>query len=137
MAYVRFSAYGAGSRERCTLRASGYLFIPKAMVMALSGVPPKSVVLLYDSEAMKLGVTPYDSLTDDSTEERQVSKEDSGIAVNIVPLLRAYRLEKPSKKIMLDAKVTTISPEDETPIVEVDMAPVVGVIRPRDSKSLL
>lgn len=116
MAFETFSAYGAGARDTATLRASGYLFVPRAMMQAIGGVAAKHVVLLFDRENNKLAIRLPDN-DDPDYARREVAHEKSGIVVNVIPLLRAYKLERPTKKLKLPATV-----ENDSQMVVVDMS---------------
>jgi len=115
MAFEVFSAYGAGARDAATLRASGYLFIPRAMMQAIGGVSTKHVVLMFDKENNQLAIRLPEE-QDPEYARREVAHEKSGTVVNVIPLLRTYKLEQPQKKLKLPAKVS-----DEAPWVLVDM----------------
>lgn len=104
MAFELFDSYGAGARNEATLRASGYLFLSKSMIQAIHADKEKFLVLMYDREENKLGVrvpTPNDP----ESARREVSIEKSGIAINIVPVLKSYGLEKPKKKARLPVAI--------------------------------
>ena len=121
MAFQKFTAYGAGSRDRCTLRVSGYLFVPRAIAQLVAPEPPKQVLLYFDPESQLLALVPGDSLIDAPEELREVSDEPSGIAVNIVPLLRAHKLAKLEKKLMVDAETIEI---ESRKAIQVDLGEV-------------
>ncbi|MGE0582854.1 MAG: hypothetical protein AB7P31_12080 [Steroidobacteraceae bacterium] len=70
---------------------------------------------MYDKESNLLAVRlPEDQ--DAENMRREVAHEKSGTVVNIVPLLRTYKLEQPAKKLKLPARVS-----DDAPWVIVDM----------------
>jgi hypothetical protein len=118
MGFEVFSAYGAASRDQATLRASGYLFVPSGMIQAIAAEGVTHVVLMYDKAATKLAIR---APRDDETPEvwREVVHEKSGIVVNIVPLLKTYKLQQPKKKVKLPAQV-----DSEQPWVVIDMRAV-------------
>jgi hypothetical protein len=95
-----FTAYGAAGRLEATLRASGYLFLSSALLRRIHAEAAEAVVLLFDQEAKLLAVrAPRPD--DPPPALRSVSKEPSGVAVNIVPLLASYNFPKPRRKLRL------------------------------------
>ena len=118
MSFEVFSAYGAGARDQATLRASGYLFVPKAMMQAIGADTTKHVVLLFDKENSQLAIRMPEERDPENT-RREVAHAKSGTVVNVVPLIKAYKLEHPQKKVKLPAKVS-----NEEPWVIVDMTEV-------------
>lgn len=121
MPFEVFSSYGAGSRDTATLRASGYLFIPRAMMLSLGAAEAREVVLLYDKDALQIAVQ-LPGETDPQHVRREVIREKSGTAVNIMPLLRANKLSQPRKKVKLPAHV-----EDLIPMVVIDVRELSGM----------
>ncbi len=120
MAFEVFSSYGAAGREEATLRASGYLFVSKALLQQIDAERVTAVVLLYDKETSRLGVLAAASIEHSEDQIRLVSAENSGIAVNIVPVLRRYKLPHPSKKVKLGVEI-----EDNKMLV-IDMKPLIA-----------
>jgi hypothetical protein len=105
MPFQVFTSYGAASRSEATLRASGYLFIPQALFDQISDSGDTTkLVLLVDAEHMKLGVRLATD-TDPASALRDATKENSGVSVNIVPIMRTMKLVKPKKKLRLDVTV--------------------------------
>jgi hypothetical protein len=105
MPFQVFTSYGAASRIEATLRASGYLFIPQALFDQISDSGDTTkLVLLVDAEHMKLGVRLATD-TDPASALRDATKENSGVSVNIVPIMRTMKLVKPKKKLRLDVTV--------------------------------
>ena len=102
MGFEVFTAYGVAARGEATLRASGYLFLSKALLQRI-GVEgaDEQLVLLYDKAAAKLGIRrPQEG---DPTEAlRSLSNEPSGAAVNVVPLLKFYGIARPKQKLRLE-----------------------------------
>ena len=101
MGFEIFTSYGAAARSEATLRASGYLFLPRAMTLRIGVVEQqKKLVLLVDAENCLLGIRmPKEDDPEDSL--RDVSHEISGIAINIVPVLKTMQLVKPKRKLTL------------------------------------
>lgn len=108
MSYEIFTAYGAGARDSATLRASGYLFVPKRLMQLIEGEQSQKVVLLFNKEKQEIVVRlPCDQ--DPPEALREVILEKSGTAINVVPLLKAYKFDLPSKKVKLPAKFDELS----------------------------
>lgn len=118
MSYEKFTAYGAGSRDKCTLRASGYLFVPRGLCTAAGESSPTKVLLYFDETEQKLAIVPFEPLLEDDRDARDTSVEPSGVAIHLVPLLKVYGYAKPSKKILLDAVVIDFQ---EKKAIEIDM----------------
>jgi len=116
MAFEIFTAYGAAARGEATLRASGYLFLSRALMGRIRAEESQHVVLLYDPETNRLGIRPANG-SDSAEIQRAVSLEPSGTAVNIVPVLRCYDIRQPKKKVRLEAKV-------EENMLVIDLTPV-------------
>lgn len=101
MAFQIFTSYGAASRSEATLRASGYLFLPRAMMLGIGADSDTTkVVLLYDAAQSLLAIR-LPRFDDFENAQRDVSQEKSGTAVNIVPLLKTMKLVRPKKKLSL------------------------------------
>lgn len=100
MSWEVFSAYGAASRHEATLRASGYLFISKAILKRAGVEDATHYEILYDEEHDRLGIRLYNNEVDTETEGsvRELMTEKSGVAISMLPLLRYYGIMKPSKK---------------------------------------
>lgn len=116
MAFEVFTAYGAAARGEATLRASGYLFLSRALMGRIHAEESEHLVLLYDAETNRLGVRPANG-SDSAEIQRAASREPSGTAVNIVPVLRCYDMKQPKRKVRLDAKV-------EKEILVIDLTPI-------------
>lgn len=103
MAFVVFDAYGAAARPEATLRASGQLFLSRGILKRFGSEGGAFYCRLYfDEENDALGIRLFESR--DVYEEdsiRDVSVEKSGIAINIIPLLRYYNFPLPDAKVML------------------------------------
>lgn len=96
MAFEVFDAYGAATRPEATLRASGYLFLSRGITKRAGNENATHAQLLYDESSDRLGIklgSEVDALVDGGY--REASREKSGIAVNLLPLLRYYRLPIP------------------------------------------
>ena len=109
MSFEVFGSYGAGSRDSATLRASGYLFVPRAMLVEIKAADATELVLLYDRKESWLAIRAA-SKDDPQNVRREVIREKSGSVVNIVPLLRSYRLPQPKRKVRLTTWIDEASP---------------------------
>ena len=106
MAFKVFDAYGAASRPTATLRVSGYVFLSKGILKRANGEGAKHAELMFDEETGQVGIRLVSDFWDDvkSPSIRPVSVENSGISVNLLPLLRFYGLGKPTEKHVLDVE---------------------------------
>lgn len=98
MGFKVFEEYGAAARDGATLRVSGYLFLSKGLLRRVDAENAQGARLLYDEEGACLGVEFYDDYDKNRTEIRALSREKSGSAINILPLLRFYGYGKPIEK---------------------------------------
>lgn len=102
MAWEVFAAYGAASRHEATLRASGYLFISKAILKRANQEDATHFEMLYDEEHDRLGIKFWNNKVDEDEGKegsvRELMTEKSGVAISLMPLLRYYGITKPSKK---------------------------------------
>ena len=105
MGFKVFEEYGAAARDEATLRISGYLFLSKGLLKRVNAEDSNGAVLLFDEDNKRIGIKFCDEYDSSKPEIRNVSKERSGVAVNILPLLKFYGMEKPEKKQTL--KVST------------------------------
>jgi len=110
MAFEIFKEYGASSRSEATLRTSGYLFLSNAILkrqnIDTSGDEIKEgAILLFDEENNKLGIKISGIYDQKANEQRKISKEKSGVAINILPLLRYYGIKKDKKKYTLNVEI--------------------------------
>lgn len=110
MGFKIFTEYGASSRNEATLRVSGYLFISNAILKRLnvdtSGEEiQQGAILLFDEDSNLLGIKLSEEYDQKQQDQRKLSKEQSGAAINILPLLRFYGFDKPTEKHLLKVDV--------------------------------
>lgn len=117
MAFKVFEEYGAAARDEATLRISGYLFVSKGLQKRVDAEEANGAVLLYDEEGKRIGIRFHAIYDENNVAMRNVSKEKSGVAVNILPLLRFYGIKKPSEK-------RTLQVSKEQDMLIVDIAPL-------------
>jgi hypothetical protein len=98
MGFELFDNYGAASRGEATLRASGYLFIPSALLQRHRIKSAEYVEVYYDDKERLVGLKFYENEQKERHAQRKASQEKSGVAVNLLPLLRQWGVDKPTKK---------------------------------------
>lgn len=107
MAFKVFDAYGAASRPEATLRTSGYLFLSKGIMKRAGSENATHAQLLFDEAWDRLGIRLYEPVdVPNDGSAREASLEKSGIAVNVLPLMRYYGLPDPKS---LGKQVLTVS----------------------------
>src|SRR5579863_4478283 len=102
MPFEVFDAYGAASRPEATLRASGHLFISRGIVKRSGREDATYYQLQFDEDTDRMAIRMcrnYDKISEQGV--REVIQEKSGIAINIVPLLRYYNFPMPKTKVVL------------------------------------
>lgn len=116
MPFKVFDAYGAASRPEATLRASGYLFVSKGIMKRARSERATFAQLMYDESEQKLGIRLYDEFdVPGDGSAPKVSVEASGVAVNILPLLRYYGLPEPK---VTGKRVLPVSFEDQVIVID-------------------
>jgi hypothetical protein len=91
LAFKVFTAYGAASRPEATFRLSGYLFLSKGILKRAGCEDATHAQLQFDEDDNVLGIRLAESRMDLIEDGyREAIQEKSGIAVNILPLLRFY-----------------------------------------------
>ena len=142
MAFEVFTAYGAASRPEATLRTSGYLFVSKGIMKRAQSENATHAQLMYDEIENRLGIRLYDTFDVPENESvREVSPEKSGIAVNLMPLLRFYGFPGPKilgKRVLpitLDGNVIVIDLKTLRQTPAVKQTPVVREIPAERVKS--
>ena len=102
MTFKVFDAYGAAARPEATLRASGQIFLSRGILSRSGKEGATHVQLQFDEEADTLGIKLCKSTASvTETGIREATVEKSGIAVNLVPLLRYYNFRMPKAKLVL------------------------------------
>lgn len=102
MAFKVFDAYGAAARPEATLRASGQLFLSRGILKRSGREDAAFYQLQFDEDTDRLAIKLCRK-EDESREAgvREALQEKSGIAINVVPLLRYYNFRVPKTKVML------------------------------------
>ena len=119
LAFKIFDAYGAASRPETTLRASGYLFISKGIMKRARSENATHAQLMFDEVEGKLGIRLYeefDNPADGTT--REASVEKSGVAVNLLPLLRYYGIPEPK---VTGKQVLPVTFDDQVIVIDLKM----------------
>lgn len=96
MSFEIFDAYGAATRPEATLRVSGYLFLSRGILKRAGNEKATHTQLLYEEAKDRLGIklgSDIDALVSHGFKE--ATREKSGVSVNLLPLLRYYRLPEP------------------------------------------
>jgi hypothetical protein len=102
MTFKVFDAYGAAARPEATLRASGQLFLSRGILKRSGREDATFYQLQFDEDTDRLAVKAcrkYDESSE--TGVREALQEKSGIAINVIPLLRYYNFPMPKTKIVL------------------------------------
>lgn len=102
MAFKVFDAYGAAARPEATLRASGQLFLSRGILRRSSREDATHYQLQFDEETDRLAIKLCHR-NDESSQPgvKEALLEKSGIAINVVPLLRYYNFRVPKAKMVM------------------------------------
>lgn len=101
MPFEVFDAYGAAARPEVTLRASGQLFVSRGILKRSGREDATLYQLQFDEDTDRLAIKMcrnYDKLNEQGV--REAIREKSGIAINVLPLLRYYNLQVPKQKVV-------------------------------------
>ena len=98
MAFEKFTEYGAAVREEATIRVSGYVFLPKAFIKRSFGQDPQGAALYTDKENGKIAIELLSQYDSSDRSIRKVTEENSGYALNILPLLQYLGIGKLKEK---------------------------------------
>ena len=128
MAFQLFEEYGSASREHATLRASGAIFLPNAVLNQSEVSSPEAARLHFDVEGKKLGIELVAKLVKGDRSARKMSVEGSGRSISVQPVLRFYGLNQPAKKLDLNVA-------QENGMLVVDLASLTPGRRGRKPKS--
>lgn len=102
MAFKVFDAYGAAARPEATLRASGQLFLSRGILKRSGREHATHYQLQFDEDTDRLAIKLCQNTDGFSASGvREALLEKSGIAINVVPLLRYYNFRMPKAKVML------------------------------------
>lgn len=127
MAFKVFDKYGAASRQEVTIRASGYAFMSHGILARMGREDATHFQALYDEETGRVALNFTNSPDNDGT-WRELSREKSGVAANILPVLRFYNLNLGGKKRVLPVQI-----EDDYLVMDIRAA----IAKREDIKSLL
>lgn len=100
MSFRKFIEYGAATRRTLTIRTNNLLFISKCILKQMTCEEVEFAIIFIDEENLKVGLK-FSKIKPES-EHRNLSKEPSGVTLNITPVLRFFRIKTPGKKIILD-----------------------------------
>lgn len=101
MGFRPFKDFGNASRSTLTLRTSGVLFISNGILRKFNAEYCEAVLLFIDDESAKVGlkfIKEFDSIQANC---KKLSRERSGVSVNVAPILRYYEVSKQQEKINL------------------------------------
>lgn len=105
MALRKFTNFGAAARSEVTLRVNQSIFISNSMLHKCKAINVKAVYLYVDDERPIIGIKFIDQVAENDKECRKVSREKSGVSLNIAPILKFYNINKQSKKKTMSSRI--------------------------------
>jgi len=106
MSFRKFTEYGAASRTNVTIRTNDLLFISKNILKQFNSENSEYAVIYIDDKNCLVGIKFFEDKPPNG-DYRKLSKEKSGVSVNIAPVLRYLGIKK------LHEKFTTGTQEKE------------------------